>query len=255
MEYSKETLPRERNTSVLRRLQKCVSFRQAREDVQRNITEAERICDMAYGSECALHGCDITDGGDSIKCPKEMAAVEQIVRSQNGRIECCGKSYGSQSSSERRTILPLRDGFLDTSNIPEYSEDSKCAEKRLDTRAGSWLRRTVSTTFRRHRRPSSSSGFQERINKHHLSPVSFRSLEADLNIPNHPRNPPGGAAARAAAAAQNEILESARFLTMHDNSRLTQPKVSNDSESGIGIDLRESSDNLNLTLPVMRTGT
>ncbi|MCJ1382663.1 hypothetical protein MMC17_005776 [Xylographa soralifera] len=74
-----------------------------------------------------------------------------------------------------------------------------------------------------------------------------------MDILNHPRNPPGGAAARAAAAAQNEILESARFSTAQDNLRLIQPKVSNDSESGIGIDLRESSDDMDLTLPIMRT--
>ncbi|MCJ1401004.1 hypothetical protein MMC11_004216 [Xylographa trunciseda] len=185
-----------------------------------------------------------------------MAAGLASVRAQRACTERYGKLCSNRSLSERETPFTLRDELLllHALNNPGQTTGVEGAEeKKLDTGASSWLRRTVSTTFRCHRRPSNSSVFPERVNKQNASPVTLRAPETDTEIFNYSRNPPGGAAARAAAAAQNEILESARFSTMQDNSRLTQPKISNDSESGIGIDLRDSSDDLNLTLPVLRT--
>ena len=60
-----------------------------------------------------------------------------------------------------------------------------------------------------------------------------------------------GAAARAAAAAQNEILESMRDLT------LAEPDVTRDSESGVGIEVRdggETMDEFDFDIPVVRQG-
>ncbi len=55
-----------------------------------------------------------------------------------------------------------------------------------------------------------------------------------------------GAAARAAAAAQNELLESMRRM------RLAEPKVTRDSESGIGIERGDSM--IDPSIPVVRHG-
>lgn len=54
-----------------------------------------------------------------------------------------------------------------------------------------------------------------------------------MKPPRIPDDMMSGAAARAAAATQNEILESVR------NLRLLEPKIPRDSESGIGIEMRD----------------
>ena len=54
-----------------------------------------------------------------------------------------------------------------------------------------------------------------------------------LKPPRIPHDLTSGAAARAAAATQNEILESVR------NRRSVEPQIPRDSESGIGIELRD----------------
>jgi F-box and WD-40 domain protein 1/11 len=54
-----------------------------------------------------------------------------------------------------------------------------------------------------------------------------------MKPPRIPDDLMSGAAARAAAATQNEILETVR------NLRLVEPKVPRDSESGIGIEMRD----------------
>ncbi|MCJ1284313.1 hypothetical protein MMC26_003644 [Xylographa opegraphella] len=245
--------PRGRNLSVLRRLQRCMVFCQDREDVQEHSLNAERTCAEPHDLEHAIYGCDIIEDNDGVQDPKTVEADPAAVRAQKSRTERYRKLQGNRSLSERRTTFTLQDYSLNTLGTPGYTAETEGTVKKADTCASSWLRRTVSTTFRRHRRPSNSCPFAQRINKHYMSTTTPRTPQLDMDILNHPRNPPGGAAARAAAAAQNELLESARFSTMQDNLRLFQLKASNDSESGIGIELRESSDDVDLTLPIMRT--
>ena len=64
----------------------------------------------------------------------------------------------------------------------------------------------------------------------------------------------GGAAARAAAAAQNEMLELKRQTSSKEWNRLRDLKLTSDSESGIGIEIRDLPDELGVTaaLPVRR---
>lgn len=60
-----------------------------------------------------------------------------------------------------------------------------------------------------------------------------------------------GAAARAAAAAQNEILDSMRKIT------LAEPHLTRDSESGVGIEVRDSGETMaefDFDIPVVRQG-
>ena len=63
-----------------------------------------------------------------------------------------------------------------------------------------------------------------------------------------------GAAARAAAAAQNEMLELKRKTSSIEWNRLRDLKLTSDSESGIGIELRDQPDETGATaaLPVRR---
>jgi F-box and WD-40 domain protein 1/11 len=64
---------------------------------------------------------------------------------------------------------------------------------------------------------------------------------------------PGGAAARAAAAAQNEMAKADRVSSRGDSKIFD--RVERDSESGIGIDLRDRADGSELELAVVRLGT
>ena len=58
-----------------------------------------------------------------------------------------------------------------------------------------------------------------------------------------------GAAARAAAAAQNELLDALKHI------RLAEPKVTRDSESGVGIEVRSHGDStVDIGIPVVRKG-
>lgn len=84
-------------------------------------------------------------------------------------------------------------------------------------------------------------------------------------IPGHGFEPPvlpsdiyAGAAARAAAAAQNEQMELARLETAKKErdfiNNLSDLTLTQDSESGIGIDLRDPSEICNTELDIIRIG-
>lgn len=114
------------------------------------------------------------------------------------------------------------------------------------SKSSGWLRRCVSATFRHPRRPSAL-----------LPPHDDASIHVDylttpipgigIEPPIIPDNLTSGAAARAAAATQNEILECVR------NLRLTEPKIPRDSESGIGIEVRERGEE-SIDIPIPRKG-
>ena len=58
-----------------------------------------------------------------------------------------------------------------------------------------------------------------------------------------------GAAARAAAAAQNELLDALKHI------RLAEPKITRDSESGVGIEVRSHGEStVDIGVPVVRKG-
>lgn len=83
-------------------------------------------------------------------------------------------------------------------------------------------------------------------------------------IPGHGLEPPvlpndiyAGSAARAAAAAQNEQIQMAKLELAKAERDLLQKadmKLTQDSESGIGIDLRDYSDSSNTDLTIVRIG-
>ena len=97
--------------------------------------------------------------------------------------------------------------------------------------------------FQRERHPSSKcSGARTQTADSSSACLSIPSIE--LETVSLPRTPTGGAAARAAAAAQNEIYELTGASTTRKELRPAEPNLINDSESGICIDIRDSQEDV-----------
>ena len=114
------------------------------------------------------------------------------------------------------------------------------------SKSSGWLRRCVSATLRHPCRPSASLQPHDNSSVHAdylTSPIPGIGIEPPII----PENLTSGAAARAAAATQNEFLECVR------NLRLTEPKIRRDSESGIGIEMRERGEE-SIEIPIARKG-
>ena len=131
----------------------------------------------------------------------------------------------------------------------------------------SWLRRRMSTASRQTKlstSPSFTSGsyppaYTEQPHYRYsiYDDDNITALPAFPSYEKEPKEPPQvtedriskGAAARAAAAAQNEVYESIR------NFRLEEPKVTRDSESGVGIEVRDRGEVMSdYEMPVVRKG-
>ncbi|KAI9872803.1 MAG: hypothetical protein M1830_001178 [Pleopsidium flavum] len=156
-------------------------------------------------------------------------------------------SQRASLSLRRKNILSPR-----TPNLPSEKQDLTGDERpstscntapkpSSHSRASVWLRRAASTSFR-HRRDSStlpSPTYDHKLYNYNVtSPVPGSGSEPPIL----PYDPASGAAARAAAAAQNEMLGAGRVLLLRDETRLGEPKLTRDSESGIGIDIRDRTD-------------
>ena len=120
-----------------------------------------------------------------------------------------------------------------------------------------WLRRCINTNSRL--RPPTPSSPMTPPPPYDGSLVFEDDESADLLAlpgcavePTRPSlNLASGAAARAAAAAQNEILESMRKIT------LAEPNLTRDSESGVGIELQDGEETVaefDFDIPVVRQG-
>ncbi|CAD6570253.1 MAG: hypothetical protein ASARMPREDX12_003431 [Alectoria sarmentosa] len=120
-----------------------------------------------------------------------------------------------------------------------------------------WLRRCLSTSLKH--RPSTPSSAMTPPPPYDGSLIfeddDFTALPAmpDCVIEPEPSRPSSnlasGAAARAAAAAQNEILDSMRNVT------LAEPHLTRDSESGVGIEVRDGGETMaefDFDIPVVR---
>ena len=184
-----------------------------------------------------------------------------------------------------RKGLELFEGFRGSSSSRRASSNSSrknddCAEAGTHDESGlefgstrqksasGWLRRTASMRFHHHRRPSTftrpPTSYAVPVPSFDMPPLEFGPEPTCA-----PRRLTGGAAARAAAAAQNESTRSSavqdgfvvlrdtssRSLALIDRLNLTEPKVNNDTESGIGIDIRDRSDETDSTIPITRNGT
>lgn len=144
------------------------------------------------------------------------------------------------SGSKRHKVVlsPIVSQQSKTSTNPRIEDSSASHSK-----ASEWLRRCVSATFRHPCRPSTSLQSHDDAS-FHVDYLTAPIPGIGIEPPIIPDNLTSGAAARAAAATQNEILECVR------NLRLTEPHIRRDSESGIGIEMRErGTDSIDIPIP------
>ena len=148
-------------------------------------------------------------------------------------LSSTGPFHEMDPSLPRRNSKPSTNPQMENSS-PSHSKSSR------------WLRRCVSATLRHSSRPSAnlqSHGDASHYVEALTSPIPGIGIEPPII----PDNLTSGAAARAAAATQNEILKCVR------NLRLTEPKIRRDSESGIDIEMRERGEEMN-DIPIPRKG-
>ena len=140
-------------------------------------------------------------------------------------------------------------------SCPAYTVEQESAAR---PQTSGWLRRRLSTTAGQARPPASSIFTSPQFHftarpSYSYDDENFTALPSFPGVESEPPKPPekiaSGAAARAAAAAQNEIIDSLR------NIRLTEPKVTMDSESGVGIEVRNRGEStVEFDIPVVRQG-
>lgn len=113
-----------------------------------------------------------------------------------------------------------------------------------ESRVTKWLRRCADSNYPRQRRSSVAPYAHENAPlqiEHCQAPIPGIGIEPPII----PDDPTSGAAARAAAATQNEILEFAR------NLKLVEVRM--DTESGIGIEMQNKSEET-INAPIARKG-
>lgn len=133
-------------------------------------------------------------------------------------------------------------------------------ESPAQSNTSGWLRRCMSTNSKH--RPSTPSSSMTPPPPYDGSLIfeddDFTALPAmpgcaiEPEPSRAPSNFVSGAAARAAAAAQNEMLDQMRTMI------LAEPHLTRDSESGVGIEAQDSGETINefdFEIPVVRQGT
>ena len=120
-----------------------------------------------------------------------------------------------------------------------------------------WIWRCISTTSKT-RQPSPPPSFTTVPPCYECPSFDDDDLTAlpvlpgyEKELPPSPEEPswPSGAAARAAAAAQNEVLDTMR------NLKVAEPKLTRDSESGVGIEIRDRAEGItDFDIPMVRKG-
>ena len=161
--------------------------------------------------------------------------------------ELVSVSRRASMSIRRKSIRGSRDGKVawdEESSIegkrPTTSHDM-LSEPSTHSRTPGWLRRVASSSFRQKR--DSFVALTPSPDRVPYAPsVTSPVPGSGSDPPILPYDPARGAAARAAAAAQNEMLGFGRVMVLRDDGRLSEPKLARDSESGIGIDLRDRTD-------------
>ena len=138
----------------------------------------------------------------------------------------------------------------------EGANKSQIGDQQRDGRTTSFLRRCMSLRSQgRPQTPCTSISVQDDsspASTHLPAPILDFGLVPGFGYePTRPAaNLSSGAAARAAAAAQNEILATMRSLS------LAEPKLNRDSESGVGIEVRDRTDELvEWDIAIVRQGT
>ena len=157
------------------------------------------------------------------------------------------RTLPKRMSSQRKNPVVANDTFqndlnyihptmqsADINYIDEPSIWDQGSRRPPHPKAPGWLRRCVSTTFR-HRRRTFDTPSRPATAKWPQNDTFFVPAPAiGTSPPTVPENCTSGSAARAAAAAQNEMLD---YLRKHKRDQKNR-KVRGDGESGVGIDIR-----------------
>ncbi|MCJ1479512.1 hypothetical protein MMC13_008198 [Lambiella insularis] len=249
---SSSTLP-DKRLSVLKRLQQKMTFAPGREGSPDVETEA---AELLFDFQRALRGCDSPGDYSQLgqTLGRTVTSKSSISRSGLSRF------FHVNRSRPEPTNFPQLDKLApETRNLHTSDGERENNEGEMDSWFSGgcrpfWLPRDTSTMFGRYRKRRLSGSVVSSIpNTPAFTPfIDPRTSPVNEAPSIISLNPAGGAAARAAAAAQNEMLESIRSPTPRDKSRLVEPKITNDSESGIGIELREPLDDMDFTLHMTR---
>ena len=165
------------------------------------------------------------------------------------------RRYGSQS---HKTFAPtlgpsdlkngqafhLKSDLLPRQNLRPNSDKKAYDMSPSESRIMKWLRRCAGSNYPHQRRPSVAPYSHDNASlqiDHSPAPIPGIGIEPPII----PDDPTSGAAARAAAATQNEILEFVR------NLKLVEVKM--DAESGIGIEMQNKSEEV-INAPIRRKG-
>ena len=177
-------------------------------------------------------------------------------RTQHGRKSFSGLSNAVEElcSLPRRSFLPSRTSRAVEGTEAKYGADIKPS---AHSKASEWLRRAAYTRFG-HRRYSTSApmaAFGQRPETSYDNASEYRGVAEPPRWDSLDYSHTSGAAARAAAAAQNEFGIFARALVTRGDNRTSGLKTTEDSESGIGIDLRDRvEETTEAAVPVVRQG-
>lgn len=160
---------------------------------------------------------------------------------------------GLVALGHRLSVTIRRKSSRQTLCVPREEDDEKAhctgqPSHKQHTASGGWdARSRIWPKSHINRRPSLNSV---------TALQGFYATTSSVPIPGHGLEPPilpndmyAGSAARAAAAAQNELAKAERHIL-----KAADAKVTLDSESGIGIDLRDHSEFSETDMAVVRVG-
>ncbi|KAI9810461.1 MAG: hypothetical protein M1827_006237 [Pycnora praestabilis] len=159
------------------------------------------------------------------KQSKSFSTVNSVARGIRSVMRRASTSVRSQTFAPGASPCEER-----SSNQIETLDTTSAASNR-------WLRRA--TSFRHIRRSSSIFSFPPGSHSPHTpNDLSSNPTNSETSMLQYDLQ--GGAAARAAAAAQNELLGLRRVAEVKNEVALAEPGLKRDSESGIGIEIRSS---------------
>ncbi|KAL2043029.1 hypothetical protein N7G274_004088 [Stereocaulon virgatum] len=140
------------------------------------------------------------------------------------------QSMGGESGKYNHKYFESCPAYAISEDKPSHPQSSGWLRRRLPSTIGQ-AHPPVSSVF------ASSPPQLPMVSSYSYDDENFTALpvfpSGEAELPKLPVKIASGAAARAAAAAQNEIIDSMR------NVRLAEPKVTRDSESGVGIEVRD----------------
>lgn len=192
------------------------------------------------------HGKTSEDSGRASSSTNQLQP-RQSFSSASGVTARSGTSIFNVSKRSKRNVLSFGRSVDETSQdrmSHGRSRQSLLSEQDPTMRSPSFLRRCMS--IKPQGRPSTPStplpAYNESAPRQHHLPAPVPEFGLVPGFGYEPPRPPtdlsSGAAARAAAAAQNEILATMRNLS------LAEPRITRDSESGVGIEVRDCTEGL-----------